>query len=57
MLQDAFLKSSADVTVTFIEEKDTTLLIYGDLVNRPFAYNVMRRRSMVNTLKRLDSRK
>jgi hypothetical protein len=32
MLQDAFLKSSADVTVTFIEEKDTTLLIYGDLV-------------------------
>jgi hypothetical protein len=57
MLQDAFLKSGAHVTVTFIEEKDTTLLIYGDLVNRPFAYNVMRRRSMVNTLKRLDSRK
>jgi hypothetical protein len=40
-LENDLLRSGFDVQVSFIEEDDSRLIIYGKSVNRPFARNLM----------------
>jgi hypothetical protein len=42
--QDRLLRMGFDVTVSFIQEDDSKMIIYGKSVNRPFAYNLMAQR-------------
>ena len=40
-VENDLLRAGFDVQVTFIEEDDSRMVIYGKSVNRPFAYNLM----------------
>lgn len=42
-MEDDLLRMGFDVQVSFIEEDDSRLIIYGKSVNRPFAHNLMAR--------------
>src|SRR6202043_1826423 len=40
-VENDLLRAGFDVQVTFIEEDDSRMIIYGKSVNRPFAHNLM----------------
>ena len=50
-IENDLLRAGFDVQVSFIEEDDSKLLIYGKSVNRPFAHNLMAERSFQKVLK------
>jgi hypothetical protein len=40
-VENDLLRAGFDVQVTFIEEDDSKMIVYGKSVNRPFAHNLM----------------
>lgn len=40
-IENDLLRTGFDVQVSFIEEDDSRMVIYGKSVNRPFAHNLM----------------
>jgi hypothetical protein len=42
-IENDLLRAGFDVQVTFIQEDDSRMIIYGKSVNRPFAHNLMAR--------------
>jgi hypothetical protein len=49
--QDQLLRMGFDVQVTFINEDDSKMIVYGKSVNRPFAYNLMARKDFRKMLR------
>lgn len=50
LLEKQLLMMGFDVQVTYIEEDDSRMIIYGKSVNRPFAYNLMVSRDLKKLL-------
>lgn len=42
-VQGQLLQMGYDVQVSFVDEDDSKMIVFGKSVNRPFAYNLMRR--------------
>jgi len=40
-VEDDLLRAGFDVQVTFVEEDDSEMIVYGKSVNRPFSRNLM----------------
>lgn len=51
VVQGQLLRMGFDVRVSFIEEDDSRMIIYGKPVNRPFAYNLMARKDFKKMLR------
>ena len=51
VVQDQLLRMGFDVQVSFIQEDDSRMIIYGKPVNRPFAYNLMARKDFRKMLR------
>jgi hypothetical protein len=51
LVQDQLLRMGFDVQVSFIEEDDSRMLVYGKPVNRPFVYNLMARKDFRKMLR------
>jgi hypothetical protein len=50
VLQDQLLRMGYDVQVTFVQEDDSKMIVFGKSVNRPFAHNLMARRDFEKLL-------
>ena len=50
-IENDLLRAGFDVQVSFIEEDDSKLIIYGKSVNRPFAHNLMAEKSFQKLLR------